>query len=242
MTTNIKVDSIGPSFADVFSSVRDVGLIYKMTVAATKAMRDASAALKTEGRASIRAGGLSARFANAWRVNTFPKKGYSLEAAAYGKHNIAYAGIFETGGTIKGRRGLLWLPLPTVPKVGKRIARPRDLTGVKLFSIKSGSGKPLLAAKVRNAGANRNSRIRGQVSLPALRAGTDAEKIRKTAKLRGKKKGGVKASNATANAVTVPLFHGVPAVTLRRRFNLTAVAQSVARRVPEFYERHAPKE
>jgi hypothetical protein len=131
--------------------------------------------------------------------------------------------------------------LPTVPKVGKRIARPRDLTGVKLFSIK-GSATPLLAAKIRSAGANKNSRIRGQVSLPTLRAGTDRDKIRKTSRLKAKQRGGVKASNAKANAVTVPLFHGVPAVTLRRRFNLAGVAQSVASRVPEFYERHAPKE
>jgi hypothetical protein len=239
MTMNIRVEASGLTLQEALTAVSDASALSKMTVAATKAMRDAGAALKKEGRASIRSGGLGAKFANAWRVSVFPKKGNSLDAAAYGKHNIPYAGIFETGGSIRGRRGLLWLPLPTVPKVGRRIARPRDLTGVKLFKIK---GTNLLAAKIRLAGANRNSRIRGQVSLPALRAGTDADKIRKTSRLKAKGRGGVKASNATANAVTVPLFHGVPSVTLRRRFNLTAVAQDVARRVPEFYERHAPKE
>jgi hypothetical protein len=132
--------------------------------------------------------------------------------------------------------------LPTVPKVGKRIARPRDLSGVKLFTLKTKGGPPLLAAKIRSAGANKNSRIRGQVSLPALRAGTDADKIRKTSRLKGKQRGGVKASNAKANAVTVPLFHGVPSVTLRRRFNLAGIAKDIAARVPSMYEQNAPKD
>jgi hypothetical protein len=242
MSLKITTDAIGPTFADLYRTTKEAPVISAMTVAATKAMRKAAAVLKTEGRANIRAGGLGARFANAWRVTTYPLKGASLEAAAYGKHNIPYADVFQNGATIRARRGMLWLPLPTVPKVGRRIARPRDLTGVKLFSINNPGGPPLLAAKVRNAGANRNSRIRGQVSLPALRAGTDADKIRKTSRLKAKQRGGVKASNATANAVTVPLFHGVPTVTLRRRFNLDAVAKKVAARVPEYYEQFAPKE
>jgi hypothetical protein len=237
----LTVKNIGPSFADVFYATTNASVIGQMSIGATKAMRAAGLLLKQEGRANIRSGGLGSKFANAWRVSVYPSKKYSLHPAAYGKHNIDYADIFEKGGTIRGKRGMLWLPLPTVPKVGKRIARPRDLSGVKLFSIK-GAGVPLLAAKIRSAGANRNSRIRGQVSLPTLRAGTDAAKIRKTAKLRGKKKGGVKASNATANAVTVPLFHGVPSVTLRRRFNLNQVAKQVSARLPDLYEQNLPKD
>lgn len=239
----LTVENVGDlTFTDAFIGVTQFSAISQMSVAAQRTMRAAGDLLKKEGRANIRAGGLGGKFANAWRVNVYPKSGDSLNASAYGYHNIAYSGIFETGGVIRGRRGLLWLPLPTVPKVGKRIARPRDLTGVKLFGIRAPGKPPLLAAKIRNAGANRNSRIRGQVSLPTLRAGTDAEKIRKTSRLKGKQRGGVKASNASANAVTVPLFHGVPAVTLRKRFNLAGVAQSVAARVPELYERNAPKE
>lgn len=230
-----------PSFFDVFAATTQGSVRTKMSKAATATMREAGLLLKTKGRAAITSGGLSQRFANSWRVDVYPSgTRHSLDPAAYGKHNAHYADIFEKGGTIHGRAGMLWIPLPTVPKVGKRIARPRDLTGVKLFKIK---GTNLLAAKIRNAGANRNSRIRGQVSLPMLRAGTDAEKIKKTAKLRSKKnKGGVKASNATANAVTVPLFHGHASVTLRRRFNLHAVAEQVAETLPAIYERHAPKD
>lgn len=237
----LTVTQIGPSFADVFYLATNTSVIGQMSIAASRAMRDAGAMLKREGRANIQAGGMGSKFANAWRVSVYPAKGYSLHPAAYGKHNIRYADIFENGGTIHGRRGLLWLPLPTVPKVGKRIARPRDLTGVKLISIKG--RKPLLGAKIRSAGANRNSRIRGQVSLPMLRAGTDAAKIRKTGKLRSaKSRGGVQTSNATANAVTVPLFHGVPAVTLRRRFNLQSVAKQISARLPTLYEQNLPKE
>lgn len=210
--------------------------------AATLTMRAAGNLLKTRGRADIRAGGLGTRFANAWRVDVYPKRDYSVDAAVYGYHAIPYSGIFENGGTITAKRGLLWLPLPTVPKVGRRIARPRDLTGVKLFSINNGTGKPLLAAKIRNKGVNRNSRIRGQVSLPALRAGTNAEKIRETSRLKAKQRGRVRASDAKANIVTVPLFVGVPSVTLRRRFNLTSVANKVANELPALYEQYAPND
>lgn len=213
----------------------------KMSIAATAAMREAGNLLKVGGRQAIKSGGLGAKFANAWRVGTYPKKGVSLDPAAFGHHNIPYSLIFQTGGVIRGHHGLLWLPLPTVPKVGKRIARPRDLTGVKLFSFMSAKGTPLLAAKIRNAGANKSSRIRGQVSLPALRAGTDAAKIRGTAKLRGKQKGGVKAANAGANVVTVPLFHGVPSVTLRRRFNMDEVAKKVSALIPGLYDKRMPE-
>lgn len=243
MSLQVEFDkSGGQTLYDVFTATTELGVIGKMTVAATRTMRAAGDALKSEGRANIRSGGLSAKFANAWRVNVYPKSGNSLEASVYGWHNIVYSGIFETGGVIRGKRGLLWLPLPTVPKVGKKIARPRDLSGVKLFSINTPGKRPLLAAKIRSAGANKNSRIRGQVSLPTLRAGTDAEKIRKTSRLKGKARGGVKASNASANAVTVPLFQGVPAVTLRKRFDLAGVTRQIAGRVPELYERFAPKE
>jgi hypothetical protein len=209
-----------------------------METAATATMRQVGDLLKTEVRANIRSGGLSAKWANAWRVAVYPKRGTSLDPAAFGFHKIPYALIFEEGGTIRGRNGLLWLPLPTVPKVGKRIARPKDLTGVDLFTIKRNGKKPLLAANIRHAGANRNSRIRGQVSLPALRAGTSAQKIRDTSRLKAKQRGGVKAWNAGANVISVPLFVGVPSVTLRRRFNIAGVTQRVANVIPTLYDQN----
>jgi hypothetical protein len=232
-------------FAQFWTDVetgQDPSAIGEMMIAATLAMRDVAAAMKKEGRSNIRAGGLDSKFANAWRVSAYPAKGYAIDPAAFGRHNIPYADIFETGGAINSRgAGLLWLPLPTVPKVGKRIARPRDLTGVDLFSVNRPGRSPLLMAKIRNAGVNRNSRIRGQVSLAALRAGTSADKIRATSRLKAKQRGGVKASNAGANVVSVPLFHGVASVTLRKRFDLAGVTTRVAARFSEFYYRHLPE-
>lgn len=241
MTLGIKVTDIGDQFSKFWTVVKygaDASALGAMSMAATKTMREVALKLKNEGRAAIRGGGLSSKWANAWRVQVYPAKGYALDPAAYGYHKIPYSMIFQEGGVIRARRGLLWLPLPTVPKVGKRIARPRDLTGVKLYSVNSGAGKPLLVAKVRNAGANRNSRIRGVVSLPALRAGTNADKIRTTSRLKAKGRGGVKASNAKARIVTVPLFFGVPSVRLRSRFNLDRVSQSVAATIPAVYEQN----
>lgn len=245
MSAQLISKPVGVTFRDVYNVTikNDITVYGKLARAATLTMRVAGDAFKQEGRANIRAGGLSARFANAWRVQIFPKAGFSIDAAVYGRHNIDYASIFQDGGTIRARRGMLWLPLPTVPKVGRgRQATPRQLTGVKLFSINRPGKPPLLAAKIRKAGVNRNSRFRGVVSLPALRAGANAEKIRNTAKGRGKNKGGVRAADAKAQAITVPLFHGVKAVTLRRRFDLSAVARKITAEVPSIYERFAPKD
>src|SRR4051812_37062518 len=82
--------------------------------AATLAIKSAAELVKTEGRADI-ARALSQRFANAWRVNVYPKKGTSADAAVYAFHRIPYAALFEEGGTVHGRP-TLWLPLPSAPK------------------------------------------------------------------------------------------------------------------------------
>lgn len=220
-------------------AIADPSMFFQITKAATLTIREAGALLKKEGRESIKAGGLGVKMANAWRVNVYPSKGFSLAAAAYGFHRSDYAAIFETGGAISGKRGLLWIPFPTVPRIGRRVATAKQIgtAGVDLFSIQSKrSGRPVLAAKIRKTGANRNASIRGAVSLAALRAGTNIEKIRETAKRRGKAKGGVKVADAKAAMVTVPLFFGISRVTMRKRMDTAGVARSITNRLPAIYD------
>ncbi len=100
-----------------------------IATAATGAIKDAANQVKRQGRAAIRRAGFSARWQNAFRVDVYPRAGESIDAAAYAHHNIRYAGIFESGGTIPGSP-LLWLPLPTAPQrigLSATVARPSEL-------------------------------------------------------------------------------------------------------------------
>ncbi|WP_035661447.1 DUF6441 family protein [Bradyrhizobium sp. Ec3.3] len=188
----------------------DPAMFSQIVRAATGAVQDAAVELKTIARGNIAAAGFSKKWQNAWRVNVYPKSGYSLDAAAYGFHKIPYASIFETGGTISAKGGLLWIALPTVPKLGRERATPRKLaqSGVKLFSMKRAGKSPLLATRLRMAGTV------GKLSLAKLRRGVSG------------KRGSVRA---------VPLFFGVRTVTLGKRFNISGVADTVRSRLPDLY-------
>lgn len=183
--------------------------------AATLAIREAGSQLKTEGRAEIAAAGFSKKWQNAWRVNFYPANGFSIDAAAYAYHNIPYSLVFENGATIRARAGLLWLPLPTVPKKGRRkqaSARQLAQSGVKLFTIKRAGKKPLLATSLRGS-----------------RKGFPGDKAVSLAKLRK----GPAGKNGVVQAL--PLFVGVPSVTIRKRFSLAGVAGSIRGRLGEIY-------
>lgn len=182
--------------------------------AATDTMREAGDQLKKQGRANIAAGGFSAKWQNAWRVNVYPKKGVSIDSSVWGYHKIAYSLIFETGGQIVGKRGLLWIPLGNVPKIGRFRATPRRLSqsGVKLVSM-HGKGKPLLGAAVRLSRAQAGAE-KIKVSLGKLRSGTKG--------VRGEVR-------------TIPLFVGVPSVRLPKKFNISGVAGTIQGQLGNMY-------
>lgn len=115
--------------------------------AVTQMMNRAGDQLKDEARASIAAGGFGKQWQNAFRVNVYPLGKDSMSAAIYGWHNIHFSEIFETGGTVRGKP-LLWLPLPTVPKRGKRPPPPSRI-GVKLQSVNVPGKPPMLVGKLK---------------------------------------------------------------------------------------------
>lgn len=184
--------------------------------AAQGAIVDASKLLKERGRANIAAAGFGTRWQNAWRVEVYPKRGTSINAATYGHHNILYSAIFENGGIIAGRSGLLWIPIGKLPKIGRFRATPRTLinSGVKLFTMHNAhGGRPLLAVNVR-VSKGQSTQDNLSVSLSKLRAGT------------GGKRGVVRA---------IPLFFGVPTVTLRKRFNISGIAAQITGQLGSLY-------
>lgn len=173
-----------------------------IAAAATGAIKDAAAQIKTEGRAALGAAGLGQKWQNALRVEIYPKSGVSANAAALAHHNIPYAGVFETGADVSGKP-LLWIPLSGSPaRVAGRRLTPRTFaqTVGPLVAIKSKTGLPLLASPI--AGGRPGSKV----TVARLRKGQ-----------RGP-------AGGRALPVTLqPIFFGIPVIHQRQRFNLQAV-------------------
>ncbi|WP_027037877.1 DUF6441 family protein [Mesorhizobium ciceri] len=185
--------------------------------AATMAMNQVANNIKAEGRANIVSAGFSKRWANAFRVNVYPKGQNSANAAALVYHKIPYADFFETGGMIKGSP-FLWLPLPDAPKGrgGRRISASeyRKEIGHPLYSIKRPGKPPLLAANIRST-APRSQR---GVSRSQLKRGRNP--------------------NGRGVVRLVPLYVGVPKVEIGQKFHLRAITAMNAAKLAAYYYRN----
>ena len=182
--------------------------------AAARAMVDTVTLVKRDGRGAIAAAGFSKRWQNALRVNVYPTRQRTVDAAAYVYHKIPYAGVFETGATIPGSP-YLWLPLDAAPKRAGRnrvtAGNYRELIGAPLFRINRPGKAPLLAAMVPASVARRG----GKSLTPAqLRRGrrTQARGAFSASRRRG-----------THQTVALPLYVGIRAVRIPKKFNLASV-------------------
>jgi len=168
-----------------------------IAAAATGAIKDAAAQIKTEGRAAIAAGGFGQKWQNALRVEVYPSRGISANAAALAHHKIPYAGIFETGGTIQGRP-LLWIPLTGSPaRISGQRFTPRSFTALigPLVLIKRPFKRPLLASPI-------SGKPTSKVTVARFRRGQQG---------------------LGRNISLQPVFVGVPTAQIRKRFDLQAV-------------------
>lgn len=196
-------------FAAAMAAIKD-----PIAFAGTAAISEAGDIVKREGRADIAAAGFSKRWQNALRVNVYPRRKYSIDAAALIFHNIRYAGVFEEGATISGRPKL-WLPLPTAPKrAGRQKMTPalyiRSIG--PLISIERPGKPPLLAGRIAT---NRRGSKTGKVSLSALKRG-----------------------GAGAPSTLVPLFIGIDRVNIRDRFSIRQITERAAARLGALYLKH----
>jgi len=89
--------------------------------------------------------------------------------------------------------------------------------GVKLFTIRGHSKRPLLATSVRLTPAQASASKSLSLTVSKLRRGTAG------------KRGEVRA---------VPLFFGINSVTLRKKFDLQGVADSVRAQLPALYAKN----
>lgn len=173
------------------------GLQKVVAHAATAAMDTTKTTVSAGGRQVIAGAGFSKKWQNAWRVNRYPKSGDSLDPAIWAYHKIPYAAVFQDGARIAGSP-LLWLPLPTAPKIGRKkmTAALYIATIGPLHRINRPGKPPLLAGYVRGLGKS------GKVTVGKLKTG---ERRRK--------------SKGTKGLVSVPMFVGLPLVKIRKRFD-----------------------
>ncbi|RWC29848.1 MAG: hypothetical protein EOS70_23455 [Mesorhizobium sp.] len=204
-----RYDAKAAEFAAAMASIRD-----PIAVAGSGAIAEAADIIKRQGRADIGSAGFSKRWQNALRVDTYPRRGASINAAALIWHKIQYAGIFEEGGTISGKPRL-WIPLPNAPK---RIGRSKITPALyiksigPLVSIERPGKPPLLAGKIAT---NRRGSKTGKVSLSALKRGGKG-----------------------APSTLVPVFIGIDRVTIRDRFSIRQITDRAAARLGELYLKH----
>ena len=205
------------------SAADNESILQRIAGVATRAMRNMEGDYKDAVRTNIRQAGFGSRWSNAWRVTTYPEGNkISLSPAVYGYHKIPYSEIFEQGGTIAGKNGLLWIPFDTVPKIGRTRATAKQLSnrGVKMFSINRAGRAPILAAKMVGQGPF---------------GGSKAITVSKLKQASQKKNKGKELS-------TVPLFHGHSSVQIRKRFNIRAISLNYAAKVSEYYAKEAARE
>ncbi|MCW2854371.1 MAG: hypothetical protein JWM84_4035 [Nocardioides sp.] len=188
--------------------------IYKpIAEAGTAAIRHAGEDVKRDARASIAAAGFGAKWQNALRVDIYPKRGISANAAAHIYHNIPYAEVFERGAQIHGKP-MLWIPMSHTPKRanGQRLTAPAYVRTIgPLVSLNRPGKPPMLAGQIKES-------AKGTIT-PA--------KLRSAMKLADKKGG--------AGVRLVPLYTGISTVTIRKRFWIYAAIDRARSRLAEYY-------
>ncbi len=160
-------------------------------------------------RQSIAAAGFGSHWTNSIR-SLMLSKGDVLNPEAWVHSTINFSDVFETGKQIVGNP-LLWLPLPAVPPWPgdpSRQMSPRkyiQVTGQQLHTIRRPGRTPLLGAII------------------AIPTGTKLG--HRPTKANTRRFGPVAGRSATLTMV--PLFVGIPAVQIEKRFDFSAALSRV---------------
>jgi hypothetical protein len=216
----LRIRDHGPKPEDVRKRVEALKTPASKAIIGT--FRDAAKIIQDQGRQEIQNAGLSARWVKGFTVKVTVPNGQELSPVLTGHHRIGYANVFERGATIVGRP-LLWIPLPSAPKLGKRRLTPKlyfQSIG-PLHMIRRPGRAPLLAGDALRAPAPGRP-----VSAGALRTGARNAKPRPEGARRARK------------TVSVPIFVGVQVAHVAKRLNVSEVYSEVRRQLPDLYRKN----
>jgi hypothetical protein len=164
----------------------------------------------------------------------YPKGRASINAAGFIQHNVTWAGIYEYGGTITPKNGkYLWFPISTGPRMfrtggtgrgaGRRLTPERyEQQFGDLTPRKSRKGTMMLWTNVRVPARKATGNI--NVTLGQLRKGTST-----TGPRGGTRRGVVR---------SVPVFVGIPTLTIKKRINVIGAVREAMRDLPSLYVKH----
>jgi hypothetical protein len=191
-----------------------------MAKALTGAMRDVGKLGRERGRQAITAAGFSNKFANSL-VAKLPAND-TLTPTAYIHTTINYADVFETGAVIAGKP-YLWLPLPTVP---------------------AGPGRPHMTPKqyVQSVGPLVTMHRAGKPPMLGARVAISAPRPQPFGRFvgRGILRRGVSMRHVAQPTQVIPLFVGVPAVNIPKKFDVHAAVADAFGHLDDFYRRQFP--
>jgi len=191
-----------------------------MAKALTGAMRDVGKLGRERGRQAITAAGFSNKFANSL-VAKLPAKD-ALAPTAYIHTTINYADVFETGAVIAGKP-YLWLPLPTVP---------------------AGPGRPHMTPKqyVENVGPLVTMHRAGKPPMLGARVAISAPRPQPFGRFVSRRilRRGISTRRGGQPAQVIPLFVGVPAVNIPKKFDVHAAVVDAFGHLDDFYRRQFP--
>lgn len=122
------------------------GLAEPVNAALVAAMREAGDLIQKRGRGNIRSAGFtSRRWTEGLQVQVTPRDGFNASLRVF--HRVGFAGIFEEGGTIRGKP-LLWVPIERNLPAARSGWTPRRFVRLvgPLRSARS-SSRPLLVGK-----------------------------------------------------------------------------------------------
>lgn len=191
-----------------------------MAKAVTAAMRDVGKDAVRGGRASIAAAGFSGRWQRSLRMKMQPPTGDVLNPAVYIHSTINYSDVFETGAVIKGQP-YLWLPLPAVPP---------------------GKNRPHMtpAEYVRNVGPLVTMRRRGKTPMlgAVIRTSSKQQPWGAFASRANLRAGRFRGMRSRGTLQTIPLFVGVPSVTIEKKFDVKGACESAFKNLDNYYAQH----
>jgi hypothetical protein len=189
------------------------GAEQRLAVAATETITEAAELAKVRVRANIASAGFGLRWQNAFKVSVYPKGKPSLGAAAFLVHKIPYANVFETGATILGKP-MLWIPLSSTPKM---------------------IGTQRLTPKTFNQEVGKLVLIKRPGRRPLLAARVSSAGSSTVSALK-------RASRSKGKTTLKPMFIGIDAVSIRKRFDILETVDTVRSAVPDIFAKHLKAE
>jgi hypothetical protein len=139
MALQIISDADGPATAGNWTVLFET-YNRKVTNAAYLALKDTAEDVKRYARQEIARGGFGKKWQTGYRVSVYPESQPSLRAAIEARHNIPYAGVFESGGRVRGRE-FMWIPTDNIPVLPGRLSKMTPKRFIQSFGKLSGPRK-----------------------------------------------------------------------------------------------------